>query len=156
MDLILWRHAEAEEGGEALADLDRSLTPRGTKQAQRMAQWLDRHLPESTRVLASPARRTAQTVQALQVLGRKLKLRPELAPGCTPAQLLAAAQWPDSKTSVLVVGHQPVLGQAIAQLLGKSEPELAVRKGAVWWLRHRERDGVGQTVLVSVQAPELL
>lgn len=153
MDLILWRHAEAEECSDALANLDRSLTPRGSKQAQRMAQWLDRHLPESTRVLASTARRTEQTVQAL---GRKFKLRLELAPGCTPAQLLAAAQWPDSKTHVLVVGHQPVLGQTIAQLLGMPDPELAVRKGAVWWLRHRERDGVGQTVLVSVQAPEML
>ncbi|MBC7682780.1 MAG: phosphohistidine phosphatase SixA [Ferruginibacter sp.] len=156
MDLILWRHAEAEEGDEALADLDRSLTPRGVKQAQRVAQWLDRHLPESTRVLCSPARRTVQTVHALQILGRKFKLRSELAPGCTPAQLLAAAQWPDSKTHVLVVGHQPVLGQAIAQLLGMADIELAVRKGAVWWLRHREREGVGQTVLVSVQTPEML
>ena len=156
MDLILWRHAEAEEGSETLADVDRCLTPRGAKQAQRMAQWLDRHLPEGTRVLTSPARRTAQTVQALQALGRKFKLRPELAPGCTPAQLLAATDWPHSKVHVLVVGHQPVLGQTIAQLLGLVEPELAVRKGAVWWLRHRERDGVGQTVLVSVQAPELL
>jgi phosphohistidine phosphatase len=156
MDLIVWRHAEAEEGSDVLADMDRSLTLRGTKQAQRMAQWLDRHLPESTRVLASPARRTEQTAQALLGLGRKFKLRPELAPGCTPAQLLAAAQWPDSKTHVLVVGHQPVLGQTIAQLLGMAEIELSVRKGAVWWLRHRERDGISQTVLVSVQAPEML
>ncbi len=153
MDLILWRHAEAEEGSDALADMDRPLTPRGTKQAQRMAQWLDRHLPESTRVLASPARRTDQTVQALE---RKFKLRPELAPGCTPGQLLAAAQWPDSKTAVLVVGHQPVLGQAIAQLLGMDRIDLSVRKGAVWWLRYRERDGCCQTVLVAVQAPEML
>ncbi|MCX7279483.1 MAG: histidine phosphatase family protein, partial [Burkholderiales bacterium] len=111
MDLVLWRHAEAEEGSEALADMDRALTSRGSKQAQRMAQWLDRNLPESTRVLASPARRTEQTVQAL---GRRYKLRPDLAPGCTPEQLLAAAQWPDSKSAVLLVGHQPTLGQAIA------------------------------------------
>ncbi len=156
MDLVLWRHAEAEEGSDTLADLDRSLTPRGTKQAQRMALWLDRHLPESTRILASPARRTAQTVQTLQGMGRKFKLRPELAPGCTPEQLLAAVQWPDSKTHVLVVGHQPVLGAAIAQVLGMAGLELSVRKGAVWWLRHRVREGQGQTVLVSVQAPEML
>ena len=156
MDLILWRHSEAEEGGDPLTDLDRSLTPRGTKQALRVAQWLDRHLPESTRVMASPARRTAQTVQALQGLGRKYKLRPDLAPGCTPAQLLAAVHWPESKTNVLVVGHQPVLGQTIALLLGIVDTDLAVRKGAVWWLRYRERDGVGQTVLVTVQPPEML
>ncbi len=156
MDLILWRHAEAEEGSDTLADMDRHLTPRGTKQAQRMAQWLDRHLPETTRIFASPARRTEQTVQAMQGMGRKFKLQPELAPDCTPAQLLAAVQWPDSKSHVLVVGHQPVLGQVAAQLLGMPELELSVRKGAVWWLRHRVREGEGQTVLVTVQAPEML
>ena len=77
MDLILWRHAEAEEGSDTLADLDRSLTPRGVKQAQRMAQWLDRHLPDSTRVLASPARRTEQTARALE---RKFRFSPALSP----------------------------------------------------------------------------
>ncbi|WP_394788457.1 phosphohistidine phosphatase SixA [Rhodoferax sp.] len=153
MDLVLWRHAEAEEGDDTLDDLQRSLTPRGMKQAHRMAQWLDRHLPESTRVLASPARRTEQTVQAL---GRRFKLRPELAPGCTAEQLLAAAQWPESKAAVLVVGHQPVLGQTIAQLLGMGSVELPVRKGAVWWLRRREREGSAQTVVVAVQSPETL
>jgi len=153
MDLILWRHAEAEEGeGEsAQEDLERSLTPRGLKQAQRMAQWLDRHLPESTRILVSPARRTEQTAQALD---RRYKLRTELVPGCSPAQLLAAAQWPDSKSAVLIVGHQPTLGQTAAQLLGMENSDLSVKKGAVWWLRQRDREGLAQTVVVAVQAPE--
>ncbi|APW37947.1 phosphohistidine phosphatase SixA [Rhodoferax koreense] len=153
MDLILWRHAEAEDEREGLSDMDRSLTAKGQKQASRMAAWLDRQLPESTRVLASPARRTEQTVHAL---GRKYKLRPELAPGATPAQLLEAAQWPDSKAAVLIVGHQPTLGHTIAQLLGLDDPNFAVKKGAVWWLRQRERDGQAQTVLVAVQAPETI
>lgn len=153
MDLILWRHAEAEDEREGLLDMDRSLTSKGQKQASRMSAWLDRQLPENTRVLASPARRTEQTVHAL---GRKYKLRPELAPGCTPAQLLEAAQWPDAKTAVLIVGHQPVLGHSIAHLLGLDDPTFAVKKGAVWWLRQRERDGAPQTVLVAVQAPETI
>ncbi|MCD6667226.1 MAG: histidine phosphatase family protein, partial [Hydrogenophaga sp.] len=32
----------------------------------------------------------------------------------------------------------------------------AIRKGAVWWLRHRQRDGQSQTVILTVQTPELL
>jgi phosphohistidine phosphatase len=151
MDLILWRHAEAEDEREGLADMDRSLTAKGLKQASRMAGWLDRQLPESTRVLASPAKRTEQTVHAL---GRKYKLRPELAPGATPAQVLEAAQWPDGKFAVLIVGHQPTLGHTVAQLLGLDDPSFTIKKGAVWWLRQRERDGESQTVLVAVQAPE--
>ena len=157
MDLILWRHAEAEDGlpGEELSgrDLDRSLTQRGEKQALRMAAWLDRQLPEGTRILVSPARRCEQTALAL---GRKYKIRSELAPDATPAQLIELVQWPAHKYPVLVIGHQPILGQTIALLLALKESECAVKKGALWWLRNRDRDGHSQTVVVTVQSPEVL
>lgn len=153
MDLIFWRHAEAEDWTEGCDDMQRSLTSRGEKQAKRMAGWLDRQLPEGTRVVSSPARRCEQTVMAL---GRKYKLRDELAPDATSDGLLAAAGWPNGKSVMLVVGHQPALGQAIALLLGMQQDSCPVRKGAVWWIRTRERDGDVQTVVVTVQAPELL
>jgi phosphohistidine phosphatase len=157
MDLILWRHAEAEDWPESVlearSDLMRKLTPRGEKQAARMAEWLDRQLPGSTRILVSPARRCEQNALAL---GRKYKIRPELAPGATPAQLLELVQWPLSRSPILVIGHQPTLGQTIAQLLGFQESDCAVKKGALWWLRSRDRDAQSQTVLVTVQSPEVL
>ena len=157
MDLILWRHAEAVDWSPddetSGLDLDRSLTQRGEKQAARMAVWLDRQLPEGTRILVSPARRCEQTALAL---GRRYKIRTELAPDATPAQLLELVQWPNSKYPMLVIGHQPVLGQAIAQLVGLKDSECAVKKGALWWLRTRDRDGQNQTVVVTVQSPELL
>ncbi|MDB5867736.1 MAG: phosphohistidine phosphatase, SixA [Polaromonas sp.] len=157
MDLILWRHAEAEDlpenDPETPSDLERKLTPRGEKQAARMAEWLDRQLPGSARMLVSPARRCEQTALAL---GRKFKIRPELAPGATSGQLLELVQWPLSKAPILVVGHQPTLGQTIAQLLGLKNDDCAIKKGAVWWLRNRERDGQTQTIVVTVQSPELL
>jgi phosphohistidine phosphatase len=162
MDLILWRHAEAEDWPEGAAqggndpepsDLDRSLTARGEKQAFRMAGWLDRQLPAGVRILVSPARRCEQTAL---VLGRKYKIRPELAPGATPAQLLELVQWPLSKSPILVIGHQPTLGQTIAQLLGLQAQDCPVKKGALWWLRSRDRDGHSQTVVVTVQSPEVL
>lgn len=153
MDLVLWRHAEAQDWVEGSNDMARTLTSRGEKQAARMASWLDRQLPEGTRILVSPARRTEQTVSAL---GRKYKTRPELAPDCSVAQLLELVQWPTAKGTVLVVGHQPTLGQAIARLLGLNATECAVKKGAVWWLRIREREAHSQTVVVTVQSPEVL
>jgi phosphohistidine phosphatase len=153
MDLILWRHAEAEEPTGELEDLNRSLTPRGVKQAARMAAWLDRQLPDSVRIFASPARRTNETVQAL---GRKFRLRSELAPGCSVAQLLEVAQWPGGKGQVLIVGHQPVLGETISQILGLPEPELSIKKGAVWWLRSRQRDEQPQVTLLAVQSADML
>jgi len=157
MDLILWRHAEAEESpaddGQGVSDLERSLTSRGDKQAARMAGWLDRQLPERTRILVSPARRCEQTALAL---GRKYKIRAELGPDAPPSQLLELVQWPVNKLPILVIGHQPTLGQVISQLLGLREEECAVKKGALWWLRYREREAGAQTVVVTVQSPELL
>ena len=157
MDLILWRHAEAEDwllDDEASGiDLERPLTQRGEKQAARMANWLDRQLPEGARILVSPARRCEQTAFSL---GRKHKIRSELAPDATAAQLLEVVQWPISKYPILVIGHQPVLGQVIAQLLGLKDSDCAVKKGALWWLRNRDRDGQSQTVVVTVQSPEVL
>ena len=163
MDLILWRHAEAQEWpvgatqtgqtDQTNQDMERQLTQRGEKQAARMAVWLDRQLPEGARIMVSPARRCEQTALAL---GRKYKVRAELAPDAGPARLLDLVQWPHARWPMVVIGHQPTLGQTIAQLLGLQEAECAVKKGALWWLRHRERDDHTQTVVVTVQSPEVL
>lgn len=152
MDLVLWRHAEALDAMDEQEDMSRALTGRGEKQAARIAHWLDRRLPEGTRVLVSPALRCAQTAKAL---GRKFKTWPELATGGTVEQLLEAAQWPQGKATVLIVGHQPVLGQAIARLLDLRASECVVKRGAVWWLRNRGRRAMFQTVVVAVHSPEM-
>lgn len=148
MDLILWRHAEAEDDHPA-GDLQRALTPRGEKQAARMAGWLERQLPEDVKILCSPALRCEQTVLPL---GRKYKLRDELAPGGTAQALLDAAQWPAARQAVLVVGHQPTLGEVAARLLGVDGERLAVRKASVWWLRAKD----DRAVLLAALAPELV
>ena len=154
MDLLLWRHAEAEDLKPDGDDLNRMLSYRGEKQAKRMAGWLDRQLPEMTRIIVSPARRTEQTAMAL---GRKYKLCEELAPSDSGSQmLLNLVNWPVAKGTVLVVGHQPTLGQTISRLVGLQDSECAVKKGSVWWLRSRLRDGVWQTVVVTVQSPDAL
>jgi len=153
MDLILWRHAEAEDEAASGGDLQRALTPRGERQAARMAAWLDRQLGETVRILCSPALRCEQTVLPL---GRKYKIRDELAPDAPPEAILAEAQWPDAKQPVLIVGHQPTLGQAAAKLLGMKPHELTIRKGAVWWFRSREREGGEQTVLVASLSPDMV
>lgn len=153
MDLILWRHAEAVDLELVGDDMARYLTPRGEKQAARMAAWLDRQMPGGAKVFVSPATRAEQTARALE---RKFKISPALAPLATPEQLLELVQWPQAKGCVLLVGHQPTLGQVIARLLGLHASECAVKKGAVWWLRHRDRDEAAHTVVVTVQSPELI
>lgn len=150
MDLILWRHAEAEPGEP---DLGRRLTSKGLKQAERMAAWLEGRLPETTRILVSPADRTQQTAVALK---RKFRTVDDLAPGASVEAVLAAAGWPDAREPVLVVGHQPTLGQVAAFLLGGDPQPWSVKKSAVWWITNRTRDGFPGVVLRAVMSPDLL
>src|SRR3954468_10902877 len=126
MDLILWRHAEAVLERPDLDDLERSLTPKGERQAQRMAEWLNQRLAHSTRILASPALRCQQTAKCL---GKKFKTLDVLAPGRSPEALLAAARWPSANEPVLVVGHQPTLGIVASMLIAEQPQPWALKKG---------------------------
>lgn len=153
MDLILWRHAEAVESHEGDDDLTRPLTAKGERQAERMAGWLGRQLAATTRVLVSPAVRAQQTARALD---RKFKTVDELAPPQTAQMLLHVARWPDAREPVLVVGHQPALGTAVAYLMSGATEPWSVRKGGVIWLRGRERDGTLQVVLHAALTPEMV
>jgi len=150
MDLILWRHAEAEPGEP---DLGRRLTSKGLKQAERIAAWLEPRLPDTTRILVSPAARAQQTALAL---GRKFRTVDEIAPGASAASLLSAAGWPDAREPVLVVGHQPTLGEVAAMLLAGDAGSWSVKKGAVWWLSNRTRDGDAGVVLKLAIGPDLV
>ncbi len=149
MDLILWRHAEAEYGPP---DLQRALTPHGERQARAMAAWLRTHLPEGTRILASPAQRTRQTALALS---KRFETVEALAPGASAESVLEACGWSAAASgSVLVVGHQPTLGEVAARLLGM-RGAVAVRKGAIWWLTGRAREG-SPVVLTACLPPAML
>ena len=150
MDLILWRHAEAESGDP---DMDRRLTPKGSKQAVRIAEWLDHRLPDSCRIIVSPARRAQETALALK---RKFRTKNELAPGVAPESILAAAHWPDCREAVLVVGHQPTLGRVAALLVAGEDAAWSIPKGALWWLSNRERSRGPHVSVRVVMAPDFV
>lgn len=170
MDLILWRHAQAEalplpEGATApagaltleidwAADLARVLTPKGHRQAAAMGAWLRERLPQDARVLVSPAQRTQQTALAL---GRSFKTVCAIDPRADADAVLRAVRWGHADAgTVVVVGHQPTLGQVAARLMTGQDLDWSVRKGAVWWLRSRDRQGEAQVVLHAVINPESL
>lgn len=149
MNLLLWRHAEAEDGWP---DLPRKLTARGEQQARQMAEWLRAHAPKDLRVLVSPAVRTRQTADAL---GRPYDVDARLAPNGQINGLLEAAQWPHGfgggkDSATLIVGHQPTLGQTASVLLSGEPAYWSVKKGAVWWLSSRTRDDETQTLVQAV------
>lgn len=150
MELILWRHADAEDG---VPDIERQLTAKGEKQAARMAGFLHPLLPKDTRILVSPAVRAQQTVHALS---KNYETVEAIAPGASPRTLLKAANWPDATGTVLLVGHQPALGEAAALMLTDHPDYWSIKKAAVWWLSRHEREGDFQTHLRLVISPEFL
>jgi phosphohistidine phosphatase len=150
MELILWRHAEAEDG---YPDHERALTEKGHEQAKKMAAWLKPRLPKNTQILVSPAKRAQQTAEAL---GLPFTTLPEIAPGGSPQDLLKAANWDTSKGSVLVVGHQPTLGLAAAIAMTRKTHFWCVKKAAIWWIASRIRAEDEQAIIRAVVSPDML
>jgi phosphohistidine phosphatase len=150
MELLLWRHAEAEDGDD---DLKRRLTERGERQAKTMAAWIRQHQPKDLRIVVSPAIRTQQTAQALEL---PFKTHRKIGPEACVSELIAASGWPQAAGAVLIVGHQPSLGRLAALLLAGHEAEWSIKKGALWWLSNRVRRGETQTVLRAMLPVELL
>ena len=157
MDIILWRHAEAED--LAASDLARPLTKRGERQAARMARWLVPRLgkPSRTvdewRVVASPALRAQQTAAAL---GMTVDTVAAIAPDAPVDAILHAANWPHGDCNIIVVGHQPTLGMVAARLVNGANGYFTVKKGAIWWLRISPQQGDTQAVVVAMMTPDLV
>jgi phosphohistidine phosphatase len=131
MELILWRHADAEDG---TPDLARRLTQKGRDQAKRVAAWLEARLPKDYVLLCSPALRARETAEALA----KPRIVEALAPGASVTQILQVAGWPDAEGTAILVGHQPDFGRAIAYVVTRRATDWTLEKGALWWLARDE------------------
>jgi len=150
MELILWRHADAEDAAPGKPDAERSLTAKGEKQARRMANWLGKRLPDDARILASPARRAQQTARALT---RHFESASEVGTIADCRSVLKTAGWPSAAGIVVVVGHQPTLGQAAALALTGKAADWSIKKGAIWWLENHGGDDV---IVRAVIAPDMV
>lgn len=150
MELLLWRHADA---ADTVPDMQRELTPKGQKQADTIASWLKPRLPKGTRIFASPTKRTQQTAKALDA---DFITRQDIGPGADPEAILKAVGWPDAEGSVLIVGHQPTLGMAAALALTGQPQYWSIKKGCVWWLSSRAREGEMQATLRAVIPADLI
>lgn len=152
MDLILWRHADAEDAKAGIADADRRLSVRGLRQAEEMAAWLRAHALREPRVVTSPAERARQTADALKL---PFKVDRRIGIGASAADLIGAADWPDCRGTVILVGHQPSLGRLAALLLAGEEADWTIKKGGIWWFSNRVRADETQTVLKAVANPSI-
>ena len=150
IELLLWRHADAEDG---IPDAARALTKKGLKQAKQVAAWLKPRLPGDCLILASPAKRAQQTAAALDLpyaTERRIGVQADTG------DIVAASNWPKRAGMIIVVGHQPTLGRVAAWLLSGEPADWTIKKGALWWFSGRVRSDDTETVLRAVVSPDLL
>lgn len=152
MQLILWRHADAEDAAD---DLERILSKKGRKQAKQIANWLNKRLDKKTLILSSAACRAVQTADYLsQNRQISFKINPLLNPNANIEDILhLIAQKQDSYECIVIVGHQPYLGQLASRLLCGSSAMWSLRKGGFIWLEQR---GNNHWRIESVLSPTLL
>ena len=115
MRLLIVRHAEAAAGSP---DELRRLTAAGREHARTVGARLREQGFVADAVVSSPLLRARETAEALGLGEPEVDER--LAPGATSFDLRDAAI--GRGETVVVVGHQPDCGKAVAALTGGDEP----------------------------------
>jgi phosphohistidine phosphatase len=115
MRLVIVRHAEAAPGKP---DGLRALTAGGREQARMLGRRLRELGLEPDAIVSSPLLRARETANALGLGAPEVDER--LAPGASPEDVRDAAL--GRGETVLVIGHQPDCGRAVAVLAGGPEP----------------------------------
>jgi phosphohistidine phosphatase len=116
-----------------------------------VGHWL-RDRVHSYRLLSSPAARAVETAEGLDPVP---ELLPELYAGASVLDVLEGAGWPRAERTVILVGHQPLLGEIAAYLMTRRTECWPVKKGAIWWFRCEETGHGVQTELLASVSPKL-
>ena len=133
MRVYILRHGIAEDAPPGGSDAARALTPEGK---QKLRTVLERARVAGVRpsaILTSPLKRAVQTAEiARAVLGVKRKLITTnlLAPMSTTQRVWGEIRAQRAER-VLIAGHEPLLSQAVAFLLGCPALQLDLKKGAL-------------------------
>jgi phosphohistidine phosphatase len=139
MNLYLMRHgiAVAADDPSVSHDNERPLTNKGVKRMRRAARGLRRLEIKFDGILTSPllrARQTADIVAAVLGMESRLEEITELAPESSVQHLIFGLTRYQDRDHLLLVGHQPLLGQTLASLIDPSRGaklEFDLRKGSL-------------------------
>lgn len=117
--LLLARHAKSDWGEPGLPDHDRPLNGRGLRDAPVMAARLVDDGLEITHVVSSTAVRARSTAQEYAAAYRlDVVEEPRLYAATARAVLAIAAALPDDAQAAMLVGHNPGMSDAVAELTG--------------------------------------
>ncbi len=120
-ELLIMRHAESDWG--AVSDFQRTLTEQGAGDAARMGQWMRDQGLKPDYILASPAQRAKETVQAvcaeLQINPEQIHWESQIYEASVSTLMMLLQKVPASASRILMVGHNPGLAVLIQALSGE-------------------------------------
>ena len=152
MQLLIVRHAIAMEREDfaktGRPDSDRPLTDTGRRRMRKNARGLQRISPHPDLIGTSPWLRTADTARVIaETLGvEHMETVDAMVPDHHPQEL---ADWLNAKAAgnVVVVGHEPHLGEVVTWLVGGSGSHVEFKKGGACLLRIDGTVDAGSAVL---------
>jgi phosphohistidine phosphatase len=121
--LLLLRHAKAAPH-DLPRDFERAIIERGRSDAERVGRFIAAQKPAVEAAVHSGARRAKETLKIVCSLlpkGLPVLIEPRLYEATASDFIKALRGMPESYSCVLLVGHNPSLGEAAARLAGKGE-----------------------------------
>lgn len=134
MRLYLLRHGIAENGRAGFPDSERALTAEGRRKLKDVLGVARTAGVAPDAILTSPYKRALQTSEvAAQVLGYQAELIKSdvLVPGSAPADVWTELRAFRDQNQVLLVSHEPLIGNLLGYLLGAPSLNFDFKKGAL-------------------------
>ncbi|HTF50683.1 MAG TPA: histidine phosphatase family protein [Pseudonocardia sp.] len=125
--LLLLRHAKSSWDDPALADHDRPLAKRGRRAAELIGEHLRAAGLRPGLVICSPSRRTRETLELLSLDGPEVRLEDAVYEASEEELATVVGGLPEAVQSVLLIGHNPSMGDLAGWLSGQDRTEAASR-----------------------------
>jgi len=161
MKLYIVRHAIAvDRGTPGIKDEDRALTEEGGDKMRQASAGLRGlgYIPEL--LLTSPLLRARQTADILlEELGKGIDfdITPALSPSATRQELYRVIGLHSKRNSLMLVGHQPSLGEIAGEIVfGSSEHFIELKKGGVCAIELERVRGTPKGSMVALLTPSIL
>lgn len=133
MILYIIRHAEAVEGSDTLRDEWRYLTEKGRAAAENVSFKIAKYGPKTRLIITSPLTRAVQTAEiaAAKACRKNVVVASGLLlPGADINALVTYIKGCGDAKRVMLVGHEPQLGSLVANLLGRGDEAISLKKGS--------------------------
>ncbi len=139
-ELLLYRHAKAEDASRSIADQDRALAAVGRKQAQMQGEILAGRDLRPEHVVASDALRAQQTVRetagAMRYTGR-VDYLPALYDADYETYSAVLRKQPEGIQRLMIVGHNPAIEETATRMTGR---RIHLKAGSIAYLGVETKD----------------